>query len=102
MRQGPFDLLIGEMDFRATDKVSYSWFGRLISNQILISFEEPWLFEQRLAFGVELFRTDLNTMAMTMMSCVPALVYLRRRLFELVETVPLSSGRGRNHGCGAR
>ena len=23
-----------------------------------MTFEEPWLFEQRLAFGVELFRTE--------------------------------------------
>ena len=32
-------------------------FGSL-SNEMIIAFEEPWLFEQRLAFGVELFRRE--------------------------------------------
>ena len=56
------------------------------SNQVVISFEEPWLFEQRLAFGVELYRkesdfnsADYNELRMGFE------VYLRRRLFELVE-----------------
>ena len=56
------------------------------SNQVLIAFEEPWLFEQRLAFGVELYRTesDYNSSDYNELRSGFEL-YLRRRLFELVE-----------------
>ena len=56
------------------------------SNQVLIGFEEPWLFEQRLAFGVEIYRTesDYNSADYNELRTGFEL-YLRRRLFELVE-----------------
>lgn len=56
------------------------------SNEIIISFEEPWLFEQRLALGVELFRreSDYNSSDYNELR-TGFEVYLRRRLFELVE-----------------
>jgi outer membrane protein insertion porin family len=56
------------------------------SNQVVIAFEEPWLFEQRLAFGVELFRSqsDYNSADYNELR-TGFEVYLRRRLFELVE-----------------
>ena len=56
------------------------------SNQVLIAFEEPWLFEQRLAFGVETYRTesDYNSTDYNELRTGFEL-YLRRRLFELVE-----------------
>jgi outer membrane protein insertion porin family len=56
------------------------------SNQIVIAFEEPWLFEQRLAFGVELFRSqsDYNSADYNELR-TGFEIYLRRRLFELVE-----------------
>lgn len=56
------------------------------SNQVLVAFEEPWLFEQRLAFGVELYRTesDFNSADYNELRTGFEL-YLRRRLFELVE-----------------
>lgn len=56
------------------------------SNQILISFEEPWLFEQRLAFGIDLFRTESDYNSADYSELRTGFeVFLRRRLFELVE-----------------
>lgn len=56
------------------------------SNQISLAFEEPWLFEQRLALGFEAFRseTDFNSTQFNELR-TGFEVYLRRRLFELVE-----------------
>lgn len=56
------------------------------SNQLTIAFEEPWLFEQRLAFGVEIYRqeSDFNSSEYNELR-TGFEVYLRRRLFELVE-----------------
>lgn len=56
------------------------------SNEVVLSFEEPWLFQQELALGFTLYRTssdffsDLYEEVRT-----GAEVYLRKRLFELVE-----------------
>ena len=51
-----------------------------------ISFEEPWLFEQRLAFGVELFRSESSYNSSDYDELRTGFeLYLRRRLFELVE-----------------
>ena len=56
------------------------------SNLALITFEEPWLFEQRLAFGVELFRTESDYQSSDYNELRTGFeLYLRRRLFELVE-----------------
>jgi len=56
------------------------------SNEVVLSFEEPWLFEQRLALGFELFRreTDFNSSVYNELR-TGFEVYLRKRLFELVE-----------------
>lgn len=56
------------------------------SNEIVLSFEEPWLFEQRLALGFEIFRreTDFNSAVYNELR-TGFEVYLRKRLFELVE-----------------
>ncbi|MGJ3243540.1 MAG: outer membrane protein assembly factor BamA [Opitutales bacterium] len=56
------------------------------SNEAILAFEEPWLFEQRLAFGFELFRRETDFNANTYNELRSGLeVYLRKRLFELVE-----------------
>jgi outer membrane protein insertion porin family len=56
------------------------------SNEILISFEEPWLFEQRLAFGIDLFRTESEFNSTNYNELRTGFeLFLRRRLFELVE-----------------
>lgn len=56
------------------------------SSEAILSFEEPWLFEQQLAFGFSIFRSqsDYNSSYYQEIR-TGAEVYLRKRLFELVE-----------------
>jgi len=85
--QGNFDLFNWRSGFQG-DGQKFRFRASLgtNSNQVQLSFEEPWLFEQRLAFGVELFRTesDFNSTEFDELRTGFEL-YLRRRLFELVE-----------------
>ncbi len=87
LTQGNFDLFNWRSGFRG-DGQKFRFRASLgtSSNEILIAFEEPWLFEQRLAFGVELFRTesDYNSSDYNELRTGFEL-YLRRRIFELVE-----------------
>ena len=56
------------------------------SNEAVLTFEEPWLFQRELALGFSLFRTssDYNSAYYREVDA-GASVYLRKRLFELVE-----------------
>lgn len=56
------------------------------SSEAVMSFEEPWLFERQLALGFTLFRTssDYNS-SFYSETRTGAEVYLRKRLFELVD-----------------
>jgi outer membrane protein insertion porin family len=56
------------------------------SSQVILAFEEPWLFEQELAFGFQLARTtsDYNSAFYEEIRTFGQL-YLRKRLFGLVE-----------------
>jgi outer membrane protein insertion porin family len=56
------------------------------SSEAVLSFEEPWLFEQQLALGFSIFRSesDYNSSFYSEIR-TGAEVYLRKRLFELVE-----------------
>lgn len=55
------------------------------SSEFVLSFEEPWLFEQRLAFGFQLFRTETDFVSSIYNELRTGFeVYFRRRLFELV------------------
>jgi outer membrane protein insertion porin family len=56
------------------------------SSQAILSFEEPWLFQRRLALGFSVYRTssEFNSSVYTELR-TGAEVYLRKRLFELVE-----------------
>jgi len=87
LSQGNFDLFNWRSGFQG-DGQKFRFRASLgtSSNQLLIAFEEPWLFEQRLAFGVELYRTesDYNSADYNELRTGFEL-YLRRRLFELVE-----------------
>ena len=87
LTQGNFDLFNYRSGFRG-DGQKFRFRASLgsTSNEVLIAFEEPWLFEQRLAFGVELFRaeSDYNSSDYNELRTGFEL-YLRRRLFELVE-----------------
>jgi outer membrane protein insertion porin family len=56
------------------------------SSEAVLSFEEPWLFQKELALGFSIFRTssDYNSSFYSQVE-TGAEVYLRKRLFELVE-----------------
>jgi outer membrane protein insertion porin family len=85
--QSNFDLFNWRSGFQGDgQKFRFRASAGTTSNQVLISFEEPWLFEQRLAFGVEIYRTesDYNSADYNELRTGFEL-YLRRRLFELVE-----------------
>jgi outer membrane protein insertion porin family len=57
-----------------------------VSSEAILSFEEPWLFEQRLALGFSIFRTSSEYNSSNYNEVrTGAEVYLRKRLFELVE-----------------
>ena len=55
------------------------------SSEVVLSFEEPWLLERRLATGFTLFRTssDFNSAIYSEIR-TGGEVYMRKRLFELV------------------
>ncbi len=57
-----------------------------LSSEAVLSFEEPWLFERELAMGFSLYRTssEYNSSYYTQIA-TGGEVYLRKRLFELVE-----------------
>ncbi|MEC7229892.1 MAG: outer membrane protein assembly factor BamA, partial [Verrucomicrobiota bacterium] len=85
--QSNFDLFNWRSGFQGDgQKFRFRASAGTTSNQVLIAFEEPWLFEQRLAFGVEIYRTesDYNSADYNELRTGFEL-YFRRRLFELVE-----------------
>ncbi len=87
LSQGNFDLFNWRSGFRGDgQKLRLRASIGSVSSQLLLVFEEPWLFEQRLAFGAELFRTesDFNSNDFNELRTGFEL-YLRRRLFELIE-----------------
>ncbi len=57
------------------------------SSQILLSFEEPWLFERRLTFGFSIFDSSTNYDDVYSADSLQRgfEVYIRRRLIELIE-----------------
>lgn len=56
------------------------------SNQIVLAFEEPWLFEQRLALGFEAFRSETDFVSSVYDELRTGVeIYLRKRLIELWE-----------------
>lgn len=57
------------------------------TSQLVLAFEEPWLFERRLALGFQIFRTSTNLEErFNSDSLVSGFeVYMRKRLFGLVE-----------------
>ncbi|MGJ8639635.1 MAG: outer membrane protein assembly factor BamA [Opitutaceae bacterium] len=87
LTQGNFDLFNWRSGFQGDgQKFRFRASVGTTSNQILIGFEEPWLFEQRLAFGVELYRTESEYNSADYSELRTGFeLYLRRRLFELVE-----------------
>jgi outer membrane protein insertion porin family len=56
------------------------------SSELVLAFEEPWLFEQELALGFQVYRTESDyTSSLYNELRAGFAVYLRSRLFELVE-----------------
>ena len=57
-----------------------------VSSDLVLSFEEPWVFQQQLAMGFNLFRQSAEyTSTYYTQVITGAEVYARKRLFELVE-----------------
>jgi outer membrane protein insertion porin family len=57
-----------------------------LSNELILSFEEPWLFQKELGLGFTLYRTSNNyTSSYYEEIRIGAEVYLRKHLFEYVE-----------------
>ncbi len=58
----------------------------LESNQVILSFEEPWVFNRNLAYGVDLYRTDTGYYSDYYSEMrLGANNYLRKRIYELIE-----------------
>jgi len=58
----------------------------LESQQFLMSFEEPWVYERELAFGFETYYTESDYLSTAYNELRYGIqLYLRKRLFELVE-----------------
>ena len=56
------------------------------SSEAILSFEEPWLFQQQLALGFSIFRTSSDYNSSNYQEVrTGGEIYLRKRLFELVE-----------------
>ncbi|MBI3884676.1 MAG: outer membrane protein assembly factor BamA [Opitutae bacterium] len=56
------------------------------SSEVVLAFEEPWLFQRELALGFQVFRTTSNfNSAFYEEIRTGGQIYLRKRLFELVE-----------------
>ena len=57
-------------------------------NETVIEFQEPWLFERRLAFGVQLAREETDSLIEEYDLMTTSISFtLRQRLFELVEGI---------------
>lgn len=56
-----------------------------LSSQIVLAFEEPWLFEKRLSLGFNLFETSSSLSSLYSVEQSGFDVYLRKRLIELIE-----------------
>ncbi len=85
--QGNFDLFKWRSPFLQGDGQKFRFRGSIgsRSNEVVMAFEEPWLFERRLAFGFELFRRETDYNSATYDEMRTGLeIYLRKRLFGLV------------------
>lgn len=85
--QSNFDLFAWDNWFsgggqKARIKVEYGTESSLFQ----LSFEEPWLFERRLAFGFQLYRQQSDFVSASFNEVrLGGEIYFRRRLFELVD-----------------
>ena len=87
MKQSNFDINDWESGFQGAGQ---KFRARIaignLSSQALVGFEEPWLFEQRLTFGTNIYATESEYNSSDYNEKRTGLeLYIRRRLFELVE-----------------
>lgn len=58
----------------------------LESNQVIVSFEEPWVFNRELGYGIDVYRTDTGYYSDYYSEVrLGAVNFLRKRIVELVE-----------------
>lgn len=58
----------------------------LKSNQVIISFEEPWVFNRELAYGIDLYRTDSDYYSDYYSEMRLGVTnFLRKRIYERIE-----------------
>lgn len=56
------------------------------SNQVIISFEEPWVFNRELAYGIDLYRTDSDYYSDYYSEMRLGVTnFLRKRIYERIE-----------------
>ncbi len=85
--QGNFDLFKWRSPFLQGDGQKFRFRGSIgsYSNEVVLAFEEPWLFERRLAFGFQLFRRETDYNSTTYDEMRTGLeIYLRKRLIGLI------------------
>ena len=85
--QGNFDLFKWRSPFLQGDGQKFRFRGSIgsYSNEVVLAFEEPWLFERRLAFGFQLFRRETDYNSTTYDEMRTGLeVYFRKRLIGLI------------------
>lgn len=86
--QSNFDLFKWRSPYLQGDGQKFRLRGSIgsYSNELVLAWEEPWLFERRLAFGFELFRTESEYNSSYYDEMRTGIeVYLRKRLFGLVD-----------------
>lgn len=85
--QSNFDLFNYKSRFTgAGQKFRFRFSVGTNSNSVLLSFEEPWVFQRRLAFGFELFHTESEFNSSEYDELRTGFeIYFRKRLFELVD-----------------
>ncbi|KAF0093615.1 MAG: outer membrane protein [Puniceicoccaceae bacterium 5H] len=86
--QSNFDLFKWRSPYLQGDGQKFRFRGSIgsSSNELVLAWEEPWLFERRLAFGFELFRSESEYNSSYFDELRTGIeVYLRKRLFGLVD-----------------
>lgn len=85
--QSNFDLFKFRSPFLQGDGQKFRFRGSIgsTSNEVVLAFEEPWLFERRLAFGFEMFRRETDFNSTTYNELRTGIeVYVRKRLVGLI------------------
>ena len=85
--QSNFDLFNQQSFYQgAGEKFSLRFEIGTLTNQVVLSFEEPWLFQKELGLGFQIYRADSSyTSTYYEEVRTGAQIYLRKHLFEFVE-----------------